>query len=162
MSKYINPYTDFGFKRLFGTEGNKDLLVDFLNCLMPFFNKKEDELVTHYDKWCYFLKHLENFDDIPQILNEPVFDKAFKTAALAAMNPKERKEYEQSWLDYAGMKAAMDTSKDEGREEGIEIGIPQGELIKARKIAKEMKDAGEPVDKIARYTGLPIEEIEKL
>ncbi|MEI6140621.1 MAG: PD-(D/E)XK nuclease family transposase [Mariniphaga sp.] len=35
MSKYINPYTDFGFKRLFGTEGNKDLLVDFLNCLMP-------------------------------------------------------------------------------------------------------------------------------
>ena len=35
MNKYINPYTDFGFKRLFGTEGNKDLLVDFLNCLMP-------------------------------------------------------------------------------------------------------------------------------
>lgn len=35
MSRYINPYTDFGFKRLFGTEGNKDLLIDFLNCLMP-------------------------------------------------------------------------------------------------------------------------------
>ncbi len=90
---------------------------------MPFFNKTEDELVTHYDKWCYFLKHLETFDDIPQILNEPLFDKAFKTAALAAMSPKERKEYKQRWLDYAGMKAAMDTSKDEGREEGREEGI---------------------------------------
>ncbi|MDR1729698.1 MAG: Rpn family recombination-promoting nuclease/putative transposase, partial [Prevotellaceae bacterium] len=29
--KYINPYTDFGFKRLFGSENNKDLLIDFLN-----------------------------------------------------------------------------------------------------------------------------------
>ena len=29
--KYINPFTDFGFKKLFGTEVNKDLLMDFLN-----------------------------------------------------------------------------------------------------------------------------------
>ena len=29
--KYINPFTDFGFKKLFGTEPNKDLLIDFLN-----------------------------------------------------------------------------------------------------------------------------------
>jgi len=25
--KYINPFTDFGFKKLFGTEVNKDLLI---------------------------------------------------------------------------------------------------------------------------------------
>lgn len=31
--KYINPYTDFGFKKLFGTEMNKDLLISFLNSL---------------------------------------------------------------------------------------------------------------------------------
>lgn len=29
--KYINPFTDFGFKKLFGTEINKDLLINFLN-----------------------------------------------------------------------------------------------------------------------------------
>lgn len=29
--KYINPFTDFGFKKLFGEEPNKDLLLDFLN-----------------------------------------------------------------------------------------------------------------------------------
>ena len=33
--KYLNPYTDFGFKKLFGEEGNKDLLIDFLNQLLP-------------------------------------------------------------------------------------------------------------------------------
>ena len=133
---------------------------------MPFFNKKETELVTHYDKWCYFLKYLQSFDDIPQILNEPVFDKAFKTAALAAMNPKDREEYEQSKLVYSELKAVMDTSKAEGREqgmeEGIEIGIPKGEINKARKIAKTMKDNGERIAKIAEYTGLSKEEIEKL
>nr|VFK15175.1 MAG: conserved hypothetical protein (putative transposase or invertase) [Candidatus Kentron sp. FM] len=35
MSKYLNPYTDFGFKKLFGEEANKDLLIDFLNQLLP-------------------------------------------------------------------------------------------------------------------------------
>jgi len=29
--RYINPFTDFGFKKLFGTEFNKELLIDFLN-----------------------------------------------------------------------------------------------------------------------------------
>ncbi len=33
--KYLDPFTDFGFKRLFGSEPNKDLLIDFLNQLLP-------------------------------------------------------------------------------------------------------------------------------
>lgn len=33
--KYINPLTDFGFKKLFGTEPNKVLLIDFLNQIIP-------------------------------------------------------------------------------------------------------------------------------
>ena len=32
--KYINPFTDYGFKKLFGEEPNKDLLLDFLNELL--------------------------------------------------------------------------------------------------------------------------------
>ena len=33
--RYINPFTDFGFKKLFGEEANTDLLIDFLNTLLP-------------------------------------------------------------------------------------------------------------------------------
>lgn len=33
-ARYINPFTDFGFKKLFGTEVNKDLLIDFLNSIL--------------------------------------------------------------------------------------------------------------------------------
>ena len=36
--RYINPFTDYGFKKLFGEEPNKDLLLDFLNVLL-----KEEE-----------------------------------------------------------------------------------------------------------------------
>ena len=32
--RYVNPYTDFGFKMLFGTEVNKDLLISFVNSLL--------------------------------------------------------------------------------------------------------------------------------
>ena len=35
QEKYINPFTDFGFKKIFGEEANKDLLMDFLNELLP-------------------------------------------------------------------------------------------------------------------------------
>jgi predicted transposase/invertase (TIGR01784 family) len=40
--KYINPFTDYGFKRLFGEEPNKGLLLDFLNELL----KEEQGTIT--------------------------------------------------------------------------------------------------------------------
>ena len=40
--KYINPFTDYGFKKLFGEEPNKDLLLDFLNELL----KEEQGQIT--------------------------------------------------------------------------------------------------------------------
>ena len=34
MAKFINPFTDWGFKTIFGQEINKDLLISFLNDLL--------------------------------------------------------------------------------------------------------------------------------
>jgi hypothetical protein len=33
IDRYINPLTDFSFKRLFGSEINKELLISFLNAI---------------------------------------------------------------------------------------------------------------------------------
>lgn len=38
-AKYINPFTDFGFKKIFAEEASKPLLIDFLNALLPLQNK---------------------------------------------------------------------------------------------------------------------------
>lgn len=51
MTKRISPFTDFGFKYIFGNEANKDLLIDFLNTLLadePGF--EEITNVTYLDK----------------------------------------------------------------------------------------------------------------
>ena len=42
--RYINPYTDFGFKKLFGTEMNKDLLISFLNALLVGSEKEIEDV----------------------------------------------------------------------------------------------------------------------
>ena len=43
--RYVNPYTDFGFKKLFGSELNKDLLISLLNAL--FHDKPEITDLTY-------------------------------------------------------------------------------------------------------------------
>ena len=43
--RYINPYTDFGFKKLFGTDMNKELLISFLNSI--FFGEQTVKDVTY-------------------------------------------------------------------------------------------------------------------
>jgi len=63
MSRYLNPYTDFGFKKLFGEEGNKDLLTDFLNQLLP---------PKHQIKTLHF-KNVENLPDLP-LERKAIFD----------------------------------------------------------------------------------------
>ena len=34
MGKFINPFTDMGFKRIFGQEMSKPVLIAFLNSLL--------------------------------------------------------------------------------------------------------------------------------
>jgi len=48
MQKYVNPFTDFGFKKLFGEELNKDLLLDFIKSVL---NKETGKIID--------LKYLE-------------------------------------------------------------------------------------------------------
>jgi predicted transposase/invertase (TIGR01784 family) len=42
QDRYISLLTDFGFKRVFGTEPNKALLIDFLNTLLPAHHRIQD------------------------------------------------------------------------------------------------------------------------
>ena len=48
MGKFINPFTDVGFKKIFGQEITKDLLIDFLNGLLV--NEKSITDITFLDK----------------------------------------------------------------------------------------------------------------
>lgn len=66
MAKFINPFTDIGFKRIFGQEISKPLIIDFLNSLLlgeeritniTFLDKEqpalfEDDRSLIYDIYC--------------------------------------------------------------------------------------------------------------
>lgn len=274
MSKYLNPYTDFGFKKLFGEEANKDLLIDFLNQLlpsrhqitelnfrnveglaelpherkaifdihcqtqsgeriivemqkakvhffkdlslfyatfpireqakrgewdfrltpiymiaildfqydeqeekqkflrsvklkdqdgdvfydklnfkflqMPLFTKGEEELESHFDKWIYFLKKLESFNEIPAILREPIFEKAFEVAEIANMTSGQYELYQESLLTYIEVKEVVKTAELDGEKK------------KALEVAHKLKQMGMPALQISEATGVTLEDIMKL
>ena len=132
---------------------------------MPKFNKKEDELETHFEKWSYFLKHLADFDSIPAILKEKVFEKGFKTAEIAALDKTQHEAYEKNLLQYWEMTSAIDTALEDGVEKGIEQErIKQEKLRKQEKLesAGKMLAEGLSIKMISHITGLSIVEIEKL
>ena len=50
QDKYISLLTDFGFKRVFGTEPNKAILIDFLNTLLPEYHYIKDLTFKNTEK----------------------------------------------------------------------------------------------------------------
>ena len=46
-TKFIDPTVDYAFKRIFGTDANKDLLIDFLNAI---FRGRKDIKDLYYNK----------------------------------------------------------------------------------------------------------------
>lgn len=130
-----------------------DVFYDKLNfkfLQMPLFTKGETELENHFDKWLYFLKKLESFDEIPVILQEPIFKKAFEVAEIANMTSEQYEQYQESLLTYIEVK------------EVVKAAELDGENKKALAIAKELKEDGFSVEKIIKYTGLSKEVIDEL
>lgn len=286
MSRYINPYTDFGFKKLFGEEANKDLLIDFLNAVlpltnpiaelsfrnpeqlpenivgrnavfdiactsntgehftvemqkakqhwfkdralfyasypiqrqaqkgdwdfklnpvylvavldfrydeqderqklyrlvslkdqdgelfsetlkmvflqMPLFDLQESELRTKKDKWLYFLKNLESFDEIPSMLREPVFEKAFESAEYYHYSPLVQEAYRESqkvyWDNINTFNYALEKAEAKGEAEGEARGRTEEKVV----IAQNMKKKGLSISLIAEITGLSTDDIEQL
>ena len=276
--RYINPYTDFGFKKLFGTELNKDLLISFLNALfkdkqeitdltylntehlgegitdrkavfdvycqladgsriivemqkaeqeyfkdrsiyystypireqgnkgkwdfrlndvytvgilnftfpegeydddsmiheiklkdvednhvfydkltfvyleMPKFNKKEEELVTMFDKWLFALSNLARLMERPKALQERIFARLFEQAEVARFTPEERIEYVASKKDYWDRYSEITTSYNKG--------LAKGRTEEKLEMARKMKEKGMATALIAEITGLTPKEID--
>lgn len=294
MSTFINPYTDFGFKKLFGEEANKDLLADFLNQMlpperqiadltfqnpdqipdlpkqrrsvfdvyctaitgehfivemqktpqeyfkdrsiyystfpvrsqakrgkwdyelaviyliavldfvyddaggsqkfyrdvtlkdqdgevfydklhfkflqMPLFDKSIEELETRFDKWCYFLKHLPDFDSIPAILKEPIFEKAFESARLANLTVDQYEIYELEMKIYRDnintmeymLKQAVEKAVEKAVEEATERATEKATEEATVNLVKNLIAAGMDDEFIHRTTGLSSERIAAL
>ena len=117
---------------------------------MPNFKINEADLKTRIEQWLYFIKHLEDFQTIPNIFNDEVFSKAFEKAEIAKYGAIELDNYENSLKLYRDLKGVIDTAFDEGKLEGKLEG------------ARSFKRLGISIEIIIEATGLTKEEIEKL
>jgi hypothetical protein len=162
LSTYVNPFTDFGFKRLFDFAQDELLATaeevfepDYLHEValkdqhnrlfyrklkylfieMPRFNKQENELTTRFEKWIYFLKNLEDFSEIPAILNEPIFQEAFEVARVANFDQKELGEYQESYKNYNDLNNVIDSAVDKKVKE-IVLSLLQHTNLSVAEIAK--------------------------
>lgn len=145
---------------------------------MPNFSKTEEELKTRLDKWLYFIKYLEDFQTIPSIFKDEVFNKAFEKAELSKLGQADLDRYESSLKVFRDNKATFDYAKetayDEGRSEGLLKGRSEG-LLKGKaegkaegkmegkmEIAKRMKEKGLSSQEIVDITGLDESQIDQL
>jgi len=108
---------------------------------MPKFQKKEEELETHFEKWLYVLKNMPDLQDIPEKLQERIFKKVFQEAEIAKLGQREYGEYEDSLKRYRDMNGVIDTAKGEGFEKGRalgeQLGLAKGEqlgLVKGKQL----------------------------
>jgi len=133
---------------------------------MPKFTKTEAELETHFDKWLFVLRNLEDLTKRPEKLQEKVFAKLFAQAEIASYTDDEYAQYEESLKYYRDLNNSIDTAFDEGKVEGRVEGRVEGEIkgvIKGKvETAKKMKKKDYDINDIAEITGLSVTEIEKL
>ena len=142
MGKYINPFTDWGFKRLFGQEFSKDLLISFLNDLLvdemhirdvtfPFFDKKAEECESDFDKWIYVLKHMEALERMPFTAQKKIFKRLAELADSRCLSQEEQEKYDESLKaadDYYGVLMSYYMNGiDEGVAKGEAKGFAKGE-----------------------------------
>lgn len=146
----------------------KEIFYDkltFIYLEMSKFVKSETELVTHFDKWLYLLKNLNQFQEIPSVLQERIFRKVFEVAEVSNLNEEEMKIYEASLKDKRDWKNVIDTAKEEGIKLGELNERKRKDLEIAernKKIAGNLKKAGVEANIIAEATGLSLKDIEKL
>lgn len=137
--------------------GRKEVFYEkltFIYLEMPKFRKREDELETLFDKWMFVLKNLATLLDRPAALQERVFKRLFETAEIARFSESEMRDYEESLKNLRDLGNVLNTAKEEGRKEGRKEGIET--------MALRMREDGMPLEVIAKYTGLSVEEIQNL
>ena len=125
-------------------------------------NNFNDVARNNLDEWIYFLKN----ERIQDNFKAKGLKKAIKSLDILKMTDKERKEYDAYLADlrYQGSMArsTYGIGKFEGHKEGRKEGIEEGAIQKAEKVALNMLSDGFAIDKVAKYTGLTLEQIQAL
>jgi predicted transposase/invertase (TIGR01784 family) len=126
----------------------KDINFTFIE--LPKFKKELSECKTLTDKWIYFIKNAKNLEVIPPDVSDEGLKEAYTESDKHNWTKDELASY-----DYFLMRE----QDERGR---VVLAEEKAKKSNTLEIGKELKRDGVSHEKIAKYTGLSIEEIEKL
>ena len=125
---------------------------------VPFFIEKTSDNVA---KWLFFFRYLNNLKRLPEELDEGKFVKLTESSKVSNFTKREFEAYQtmrhEDWDRGVIAEAFIEDNPDI-----VESIAAKGAASKAREIAKGFRDAGFPLDAIAKQTGLSEEEIKAL
>jgi len=157
---FIDPTTDFGFKRLFGSllreavmtvNGTNEILTDkmkaFIIELTEIKGKSEKDCKTRLEKWVYNIINMYSMTKELAFKDEmPIFNELEYYSRISKMTPEEYQEYQ------ANLKRERDN-----------YAVMEGAVVQERlKNAKAMKEYGVPFEIIAKGFNLTLEEVQGL
>ena len=129
--RYINLFTDFGFKKLFGEEPNKDLLISFLNSLLTGkeqisdlsylknerLGKDEGERKAVYDLYCSNEKGEKFIVEIQRVKQEFFKDRSLYYSTFAIQDQALKGQKWNYELKAVYMIAVLDFEFSNGRKD---------------------------------------------
>ena len=139
---------------LTGEHDIKQMSFSFLE--LSKFHKKFEELETNIEKWAYYFKHAAHIEPerLEKILQEKtILGEAYKVLERSAYSPEQLLEYDRYALKEEEIQTRIEDAEKKIREEA---------LAEKKESAKKMLIDGLSSEVVSRYTGLSIEEVEKL
>lgn len=118
------------------------------------------------ERFYYCLRYMEYLDERPVELQQEIFQKLFTAANVATMSKQEFKEYQETMKTERDINSIKWTAEmrgmERGMKEGMKKGLEKGRQEQAIIFAMNLRTDGFPYETIAKYTGLSVEQIEKL
>ena len=130
------------------------------------------------EKQLYVIQNAGKMSARPDEFSSENFDKLFGVINFASMSEEDKEMYESElrWIlnRNSELDTALDKGREKGREEGIAIGreegldvgreegLAKGIVQEKLDAARKMKAENVPIESIARWTGLTLEQISEL
>ena len=150
MARFINPFTDVGFKYIFGQEIHNSDKMRLIFLQLPCFQKTEVECENDFERWIYTLKNMDKLQRMPFKLRKAVFQRLEDIVDIASLPKEDRIKYDESIKVYRDNLVTEAYAREQGR------------VLGHFDVARKMKAKGAPVELIADYTGLTIDEINEI
>lgn len=139
-------------KEVFACETPSDIFPEYYLLRV---DKFDDVATTPLDEWINFLKN----GDIPETATAPGLPEARERLRVANLSDSEYRQYRRDMDNLSNQESTLWSAEMKGEERGLKKGREEGEQSRAIQNAKHMLADNMPIDLVAKYSGLSVEEI---